>query len=219
MRPYQLTFIDLALQRDALRFGKFTLKSGRESPYFFNAGLFSDGEAAHVLGGCYAAAILDSGLEFDMLFGPAYKGIPLATATAVALATDHGRSVSYAFNRKQAKDHGEGGRVVGAALTGRVLIIDDVITAGTAVRESLEIIRAAGAVPVGVALALDRQERGAAALSAVQEVEQQHGLKCVSIVTLAQLIEALSRGADGRARISAEQLTSLEAYRQRYGIL
>jgi orotate phosphoribosyltransferase len=219
MQQYQLTFIDLALKRAALRFGKFTLKSGRESPYFFNAGLFSDGEAAHVLGRCYAAALVHAGVAFDMLFGPAYKGIPLATATAVALAADHGRRVPYAFNRKEAKDHGEGGRIVGAPLKGGVLIVDDVITAGTAVRESLEIIRSCGAEPVGVALALDRQERGSGALSAVQEVEQQYGLKCVSIVTLAELIEALSHTADAPARISAEQLTSLQAYRQRYGVL
>ena len=172
MQQYQLTFIDLALKRAALRFGTFTLKSGRASPYFFNAGLFSDGEAAHVLGHCYAAALVHSGLAFDMLFGPAYKGIPLATATAVAFAAAHGRSVPYAFNRKEAKDHGEGGRIVGAPLKGRVLIVDDVITAGTAVRESLEIIRSCGAEPVGVALALDRQERGSGTLSAVQEVEQ-----------------------------------------------
>ena len=219
MQQYQLTFIDLALKRAALRFGKFTLKSGRDSPYFFNAGLFSDGEAAHVLGRCYAAALVHAGVAFDMLFGPAYKGIPLATATAVALAADHGRRVPYAFNRKEAKDHGEGGRIVGAPLKGGVLIVDDVITAGTAVRESLEIIRSCGAEPVGVALALDRQERGSGALSAVQEVEQQYGLKCVSIVTLAELIEALSHTADAPARISAEQLTSLQAYRQRYGAL
>ena len=217
MQQYQLTFIDLALKRAALRFGKFTLKSGRESPYFFNAGLFSDGEAAHLLGRCYADAIVHSGLRFDMLFGAAYKGFPLATATAVALAAGHGRSVPYAFNRKEAKDHGEGGRIVGADLKGRVLIVDDVITAGTAVRESLDLIRAAGATPVGVALALDRQERGSGTLTAVQEVEQAEGLKCVSIVTLADLIEALSRSTDGRARISAEQLTSLEDYRRRFG--
>jgi orotate phosphoribosyltransferase len=217
MDQYQLTFIDLALKREALRFGHFTLKSGRESPYFFNAGRFSDGEAAAVLGRCYAAAIVASGIGFDMVFGPAYKGIPLATAAVVALATEHGRSVPYAYNRKEAKQHGEGGRIVGAPLAGRVLIIDDVITAGTAVRESLDIIRAAGALPAGVALALDRQERGQGELTAVQEVEQQHGLKCVSIVTLADLIEALSQRADGRARISDEQLTALRAYRQRYG--
>jgi orotate phosphoribosyltransferase len=217
MQEYQLTFLDLALQRDALRFGRFTLKSGRESPYFFNAGLFSDGEAAAVLGRCYAGAIVHSGIAFDMIFGPAYKGIPLATATAVALSCSHGRSVPYAFNRKEAKDHGEGGRVVGSALKGRVLIIDDVITAGTAVRDSLDIIRAAGATAVGVALALDRQERGQGALSAVQELEKDYGLKCVSIVTLAELILALRGPLGAKQRISAEQLTALAAYQARYG--
>jgi orotate phosphoribosyltransferase len=217
MHDYQLTFIDLALEREALRFGHFKLKSGRESPYFFNAGLFSDGKSAAVLGRCYAAAIVRSGIAFDMIFGPAYKGIPLATATVVALSEHHDRNVPYAFNRKEAKDHGEGGKVVGTPLHGRVLIVDDVITAGTAVRESLDIIRGGGAEPVAVALALDRQERGQGALTAVQEVEKEHGLKCVSIVTLADLIETLSRPSDGRVRISAEQLTSLRAYRERYG--
>jgi len=217
MQEYQLTFIELALAREALRFGEFRLKSGRDSPYFFNAGLFSDGEAAAVLGRCYAAAILRSGLGFDMLFGPAYKGIPLATATAVALAAHHGRSVPYAYNRKEAKGHGEGGVVVGAPLHGRVLIVDDVITAGTAVRESLDLIRTGGAEPVGVALALDREERGQGDLSAVQELERDQGLKCVSIVTLSDLIEALSRPVGGRQRISAEQLAALDAYRARYG--
>jgi orotate phosphoribosyltransferase len=217
MHDYQLTFIDLALEREALRFGHFKLKSGRESPYFFNAGLFSDGKSAAVLGQCYAAAIVRSGIAFDMIFGPAYKGIPLATATTVALCERHARNVPYAFNRKEAKDHGEGGQVVGTALRGRVLIVDDVITAGTAVRESLDIIRSSGAEPVAVALALDRQERGQGTLTAVQEVEKEHGLKCVSIVTLTDLIETLSRPADGRVRVSAEQLTSLRAYRERYG--
>ncbi len=217
MQQYQLTFIDLALSRDALRFGHFALKSGRQSPYFFNAGLFSDGEALATLGKCYAAAIVYSGIRFDMVFGPAYKGIALAVATAVALSAEHGRRVPCAFNRKEAKDHGEGGRIVGAPLQGRVLIVDDVITAGTAVRESLEIIRAAGAQPAGVVLALDRQERGQGAASAVQELEQQQGLQCVSIVTLSDLIEALSGSPAGRARISAEQLTALRAYQQRYG--
>jgi orotate phosphoribosyltransferase len=217
MREYQLTFIDLALEREALRFGTFRLKSGRDSPYFFNAGRFSDGEAAATLGRCYAAAIVHSGLAFDMLFGPAYKGIPLVTAAAVGLAAHHRRSVPYAYNRKEAKDHGEGGLTVGAPLAGRVLIVDDVITAGTAVRESVELIRGCGAEPVGVALALDRQERGRGSLTAVQEVEREQGLKCVSIVTLADLIQALSgRGAAG-ARISAEQLTALSAYQARYG--
>ena len=172
----------------------FKLKSGRESPYFFNAGLFNDGEAIAVLGKCYAAALARSGLEFDMLFGPAYKGIPLATTTAVALAEHHHRSVPWAFNRKEAKDHGEGGNIVGAPLKGRVVIVDDVITAGTAIRESVDIIRAAGATPAGVALALDRQERGQGTQSAVQEVSAQFGLRCVSILTLADLIETFAPG-------------------------
>ena len=218
MQEYQLTFIELALEREALRFGQFRLKSGRDSPYFFNAGLFSDGEAAAMLGRCYAAAIVRSGLEFDMIFGPAYKGIPLVTAAAIGLAAHHGLSVPYAYNRKEAKEHGEGGLVVGAPLHGRVLIVDDVITAGTAVRESLELIRRAGAEPVGVALALDREERGQGDLSAVQELERNEGLKCVSIVTLSDLIEALAASAAGAPRISAEQLTQLRAYRARYGV-
>ena len=217
MQQYQLTFIDLALKKQALRFGRFTLKSGRESPYFFNAGFFSDGESAALLGRCYADAIIAAGIPFDMLFGPAYKGIPLATATAVALSVHHGRAVPYAFNRKEAKDHGEGGGLVGAPVSGRVLIVDDVITAGTAVRESLDLIRAAGAQPVGVALALDRQERGQGTLSAVQEVEQAFALRCVSIVTLADLIEALAQSRDARVPISDEQLTALRAYQERYG--
>ena len=218
MQEYQLSFIDLALSRNALRFGSFKLKSGRESPYFFNAGSFSDGAAAAILGRCYASAILRAGVEFDMVFGPAYKGIPLVTAVAIAFAERHGRNLPYAFNRKEAKEHGEGGTVVGAPLRGRVLVIDDVITAGTAVRESLDLIRAGGAHPVAVALALDRQERGQGALSAVQEIESQQGLKCVSVITLADLIEALSHPPDSQVRISAEQLTSLVAYRQRYGV-
>jgi orotate phosphoribosyltransferase len=217
MQDFRLRFIELALARNALRFGTFKLKSGRESPYFFNAGLFSDGAAAATLGECYAAALVHSQLQFDMLFGPAYKGIPLVTATAIALAKS-GRSVPYAFNRKEAKDHGEGGNIVGSALTGRVVIVDDVITAGTAIRESIDMIRAAGAQPVAVALALDRQERGQGALSATQELEKEFGVSCVSVITLADLIESLSAGADRPAGISAEQLTSLRAYRERYGV-
>jgi orotate phosphoribosyltransferase len=218
MQNYQLRFIDLALAREALRFGSFKLKSGRESPYFFNAGLFSDGQAAAVLGQCYAAALLSSGVEFDVLFGPAYKGIPLVTTTAIALAEHHGRNVPYAFNRKESKDHGEGGNVVGAPLRGRVVIVDDVITAGTAIRESLDLIRAAGAQPVAVALALDRQERGQGTRSAVQELEAEHGLQCVSVITLTALIEALSAGGGAPSRVSADQLTALRAYRDRYGV-
>ena len=212
MHQYQLTFIELALQREALRFGTFTLKSGRESPYFFNAGRFSDGESAAVLGSCYAAAVTTAGLGFDMVFGPAYKGIPLATATVVALAREHGRSVPYAFNRKEAKAHGEGGGIVGAALAGRVLIIDDVITAGTAVRESLGLIRAAGAEVAGVLVALDRQERGQGALSATQELAREQGVAVFAIVGLVDLLEF----AGSRAEL-AGQRARLEAYRTRYG--
>ena len=218
MQDYQLRFIDLAIAREALRFGSFKLKSGRESPYFFNAGLFSDGQAASVLGQCYAAALVQSGLAFDVLFGPAYKGIPLVATTAVALAEHHGRNVPFAFNRKEAKAHGEGGIVVGSPLRGRVVIVDDVITAGTAIRESLDIIRGAGATPVAVALALDRQERGQGTRSAVQELEAEHGLQCVSVITLAALIETLSSATGGSSRISADQLTALKAYRERYGL-
>jgi orotate phosphoribosyltransferase len=218
MQEFQRTFIDLALARDALRFGRFTLKSGRESPYFFNAGLFNDGESLAILGRCYAAAIARAGLGFDVLFGPAYKGIPLVAATAIALASGHGRNVPWAFNRKEAKDHGEGGHIVGHRLEGRVLIIDDVITAGTAVRESVALIRASGAQPVGIALALDRQERGQGERSAVQEVEADYGLTCISILTLGELIEALGEAKGDAGRISAEHHGALRAYRDRYGI-
>jgi orotate phosphoribosyltransferase len=217
MQDYQRSFLDLAIARTALRFGRFTLKSGRESPYFFNAGLFDDGEAIAVLGQCYAAALQRSGVAYDMLFGPAYKGIPLVTATAVALAEHHHRAVPWAFNRKEAKDHGEGGSVVGRALSGRVVIVDDVITAGTAIRESVELIRRAGAEPVAVLLALDRQERGQGTRSAVQEVEAEFGIRCVSLVTLADLIELASGPSGERFRISADQLNLLRQYRERYG--
>ena len=218
MTEYQIAFIELALARGALAFGRFTLKSGRESPYFFNAGIFSDGAAASMLGRCYADALIRSGLSFDMLFGPAYKGIPLVTAAAIALAERHGRSVPYAYNRKEAKGHGEGGLIVGKPLAGRVIIVDDVISEGTAKREAIELIRAAGAEPAGILLALDRQERGEGERSAIEEVELRFGVPCVSIVTLDELIAALSRGAGTAAHISAEQLTSLKAYRDRYGV-
>jgi len=218
VQEYQRTFIELALSRNALRFGSFKLKSGRESPYFFNAGLFNDGEAIAVLGKCYAAALVRSGLEFDMLFGPAYKGIPLATTAAIALAEHHHRNVPWAFNRKEAKDHGEGGNIVGSPLRGRVVIVDDVITAGTAIRESVEIIRAAGATPAGVALALDRQERGQGTQSAVQEVSSQFGLRCVSILTLADLIESAAAGPGDAVRISSEQSAALIAYQRAWGV-
>ena len=213
MQEHQLSFIELALTREALRFGEFRLKSGRDSPYFFNAGLFSDGESAAMLGRCYAAAIMRSGLGFDMLFGPAYKGIPLVTATTTALADHHGIDLPFAFNRKESKDHGEGGLIVGSPLTGRVLIVDDVITAGTAIRDSIEIIRAAGAHPAGVLLALDRQERGTVSpLSAVQEVREQFGMPVIAVVSLSDLMQhmgTLGRDAD---------LAAMAAYRDRYGL-
>jgi orotate phosphoribosyltransferase len=217
MHPYRRDFVELALARNALRFGRFTLKSGRESPYFFNAGLFDDGEALARLGRCYAAALVASGVECDMLFGPAYKGIPLVAATAAALAEHHGRNLPWAFNRKEAKDHGEGGTVVGRALRGRVVIVDDVITAGTAIRESVELIRRAGAEPVAVLLALDRQERGQGERSAVQEVEADFGLRCVSLLTLADLIDIMAQPATGAA-LPTEHLDALRAYRAQYGI-
>lgn len=217
MHNYQLEFIDLAMSREALRFGSFTLKSGRESPYFFNAGRFSDGAAAAALGRCYAAALVASGLGFDMLFGPAYKGIPLATATAIALADHHGRNVPYAFNRKETKDHGEGGSMVGSTLRGRVVIVDDVISDGAAKREAIDLIAKAGATPAAILLALDRQERGQSERSAVQELRATHGVSCVSILTLDQLLDALENPADGRARVSAQHLTALKAYRAQFG--
>src|SRR5262245_15792592 len=218
VQEYQRSFIELAMSRSALRFGAFKLKSGRESPYFFKPGLVDDGEAIAVLGQCYAAALARSGLEYDMLFGPAYKGIPLATSTAVALAEHHHRSVPWAFNRKEAKEHGEGGNIVGSPLKGRVIIVDDVITAGTAIRESVEIIRAAGAEPVGVALALDRQERGQGTQSAVQEVSSQFGLRCISILTLADLIATFSGAASDAVRISRDQLAALRSYQAAWGV-
>lgn len=213
MQQYQRDFIDFAIASDVLRFGEFTLKSGRISPYFFNAGLFNTGGALARLGRFYADAIVNAGVEFDVLFGPAYKGIPLAAATAVALADHHGRDVPYAFNRKEAKAHGEGGSIVGAPLQGRVLIIDDVITAGTAVRESMDIIRAAGASPAGVVIALDRQERGTGELSAIQEVEKEYGIPVTSIASLASLLEYL-----GDRPEQAQYLEAMKAYRARYGV-
>lgn len=220
MSTHQSRFLALALARSALRFGKFTLKSGRESPYFFNAGLFNDGESLAILGQCYAAALAESCVEYDMLFGPAYKGIPLVSTTAIALAETQQRNVGWCFNRKEAKTHGEGGQIVGTPLAGRVVIVDDVITAGTAIRESVEIIRAAGAQPVAVLLALDRQERGQGELSAVQEVEAEFGLRCISLLTLGALIELLGNSArhDSTQTIATEHLPALHEYRARYGV-
>lgn len=212
MLAYQQQFLDLAMSREVLRFGEFTLKSGRISPYFFNAGRFDSGSALAALGDCYAQALAISGLPFDMLFGPAYKGIPLATALSVALARA-GRDVPVAFNRKEAKAHGEGGNLIGAPVRGRVLIVDDVITAGTAIRESIELIRAAGATPCGVLIALDRQERGeTGTVSAAQEVSAQFGIPVVAVAGLAELLEF----ADGRSAL-AEHKPALMAYRLRYG--
>jgi orotate phosphoribosyltransferase len=206
-------FIEFALAKGVLLFGEFKTKAGRLSPYFFNAGLFNDGESLRQLGRFYAMTLEASGVEFDVLFGPAYKGIPLVAATAVALA-DRGRNVPFAFNRKEAKDHGEGGVVVGSALKGRVVVVDDVISAGTSVRESVEIIRANGAALGGVLIALDRQERGTGTLSAVQEVRESYAAPVFSICCLADLIGYLAR----RPGMAAE-LKAVEGYRERYGVL
>jgi orotate phosphoribosyltransferase len=213
MKPYQREFLEFAVACGALRFGRFTLKSGRVSPYFFNSGEFNTGARLARLGAFYARAILDSGLAFDMLFGPAYKGIPLACAAAIAFAEQQGREVPYSFNRKEAKTYAEGGVLVGHPLRGKVLIIDDVISAGTSVRESVSLIRAHDAEPVGVAIALDRQERGTAERSAVQEVEQSLGLRVVSIVNLDALLAYLEEQGDG-ARAHRE---AIDAYRRQYG--
>jgi orotate phosphoribosyltransferase len=210
---YQSDFIELCVRLGVLRFGRFTLKSGRDSPYFFNAGLFNTGTAIAAVGRAYAAAVMASDLKFDMLFGPAYKGIPLATITAAALAEHGGRNLPFAFNRKEAKDHGEGGNIVGAPLSGEVLIVDDVITAGTAIRESIDIIRAAGARPAGVLLALDRQERAPQSrLSAVQEVRDQYGIPVIAVVNLADLMHHIS--LQGRT----DDLLRMQAYREQFGL-
>ncbi len=206
-------FLRFALEHGVLRFGRFTLKSGRVSPYFFNAGLFRTGDALARLGGFYARAIRRAELEYDMLFGPAYKGIPLVAATAIALARDHGEDRPWAFDRKEAKAHGEGGRVVGAPLHGRVLIVDDVMTAGTAARASVELIRSEGAEPVGVVIALDRQERGRGRLSAVQETERELGLRVVAVATLTDLVTLVEQDP-----AYAEYLPAIRAYREQYGV-
>lgn len=212
MLAYQREFLDLALRKNALRFGEFMLKSGRISPYFFNAGLFDSGAALAILGNAYARAAIDSGIAFDMLFGPAYKGIALASAAAIALAQDHARDLPVAFNRKEVKDHGEGGVLIGAPLQGRVLIVDDVISAGTAIRESLALIRSHGAMPVGVLIALDRQERGQRAQSAAQEIAAEFG---TPIVAIARLDELLALAAE-RPELAPHR-ARLEAYRATYG--
>jgi orotate phosphoribosyltransferase len=213
MQPFQRDFLRFAIDAGVLRFGRFTLKSGRVSPYFFNAGLFNTGASLARLGRYYAEAMIASDIPFDLLFGPAYKGIPLAAAAAIALADVHGRDVPYAFNRKEAKDHGEGGNVVGSPLAGNVLIIDDVITAGTSVRESVEIIEGAGARPCGVVIALDRRERGQDDRSAVDEVQARYGIPVISIASVDQLIELLAEDGD-----QEHTLAVVRAYRSEYGV-
>ncbi|HCG7381315.1 TPA: orotate phosphoribosyltransferase [Vibrio parahaemolyticus] len=213
MKAYQREFIEFALEKEVLKFGEFTLKSGRKSPYFFNAGLFNTGRDLARLGHFYAAALADSGIEFDVLFGPAYKGIPIATTTAVALADHHDIDTPYCFNRKEAKNHGEGGNLVGSALEGRIMLVDDVITAGTAIRESMEIIKANGADLAGVLVAIDRQEKGKGELSAIQEVERDFGCAVISIVSLGDLITYLEEKGN-----ATEYLEAVKAYRAEYGI-
>ncbi len=213
MQDYQKEFLDFAIDVGVLRFGEFTLKSGRISPYFFNSGLFNTGASLARLGRYYAQAVVESGIKFDMIYGPAYKGIPLASTLAIALADHHDHDVPYCFNRKEAKTHGEGGIIVGAELEGRVLIIDDVISAGTSVRESVGIINTAGATTAGVVIALDRQERGQGETSAIQEVEQDHGLNVANIVCLDNLVEYLDSSTDETDRLSA-----IQKYRDQYGV-
>jgi len=212
LQDYKKWFIELALRKGNLSFGCFTLKSGRVSPYFFNAGGFDDGASLGKLSECYAEAIVHSDISFDMIFGPAYKGIPLAAATSIALNVHHGRNVPYAYNRKETKDHGEGGLIVGAPLAGKVLIIDDVISAGTSVRESIGIIEAAGAEPAGISIALDRQERGNGELSAAQEVNRDYGIPCTAIAGLDDLIAFLEKSGDDAIDIAA-----IQRYREDYG--
>ncbi|NOH70341.1 orotate phosphoribosyltransferase [Vibrio pectenicida] len=213
MKAYQHEFIEFALEKQVLKFGEFTLKSGRKSPYFFNAGLFNTGSDLARLGRFYAAALADSAIEFDVLFGPAYKGIPIATTTAVALADHHNIDTPYCFNRKEAKDHGEGGNLVGSPLEGRVMLVDDVITAGTAIRESMQIIQSNGSDLAGVLVAIDRQEKGKGELSAIQEVERDFDCAVISIVSLGDLVTYLE--VQGNA---TEHLEAVKAYRAEYGI-
>ena len=213
MKAFQQAFIEFAIARGVLKFGEFTLKSGRKSPYFFNAGLFNRGGDLAKLGRYYADALTDAGIDFDVLFGPAYKGIPIATTTAVALADHHDMDVPYCFNRKEAKAHGEGGNLVGSPLEGKVMLVDDVITAGTAIRESMTLIAANNASLAGVLIALDRQERGTGELSAIQEVERDYNTKVVSIVSLNNVVTYL-RSAGGYD----EAISAIETYRENYGI-
>ncbi|MFT5807937.1 MAG: orotate phosphoribosyltransferase [Moritella dasanensis] len=213
MKDYQREFIEFALEKEVLKFGEFTLKSGRTSPYFFNAGLFNTGRDLSRLGRFYAAALVDSGIEYDVVFGPAYKGIPIATTTVVALNDHHDIDAPYCFNRKEKKDHGEGGSLVGSALEGRIVLVDDVITAGTAIRESMDIIQAHNAELSGVLIALDRQEKGKGELSAIQEIERDYGCKVLSIVTLADLVSFLADKPEMQ-----QHLDTVKTYRENYGI-
>ncbi len=215
MQEYQKRFIELAIEREVLCFGEFTLKSGRSSPYFFNAGKFNTGGALAALGLAYAAAIIESGVEFDILFGPAYKGIPLVAVTAAALNQQYGRDFPYAFNRKEAKDHGEGGALVGAPLKGKVLIVDDVVTAGTAIREVVSIIDKVGAKVAGVVIGLNRQERGMGKLSAVQEIEKDYNIPVISIVSLNDIIGFLEIDSN---YTGTDLLEKIKVYRQQYGV-
>jgi len=212
MKDYQKNFIELALQYDVLKFGDFKLKSGRQSPYFFNAGLFNTGKALAEMGRCYAQAIVESGIEYDILFGPAYKGIPLVAVTAMALQIDHGLDVPYAFNRKEAKDHGEGGSIVGSTIKGRVLVLDDVITAGTAIREAIDIIDHNNGTTIGVLIALDRQEKGTGDRSAVQELHDDYGVNVFSIIGMDHLIQYLQDKGD------EEMLDAMQFYRTEFGV-
>jgi len=213
MKAYQRQFIEFALEKGVLKFGEFTLKSGRKSPYFFNAGLFNTGRDLARLGRFYAEALVDAGIDYDVLFGPAYKGIPIATTTAVALADHHDVDTPYCFNRKEAKNHGEGGNLVGSALEGRIMLVDDVITAGTAIRESMEIIKANGADLAGVLVAIDRQEKGKGELSAIQEVERDFGCAVISIVSLGDVVSYLEE-QDGMET----HLEAVKTYRAQYGV-
>ncbi|MEN5018365.1 orotate phosphoribosyltransferase [Erwinia sp. Eh17-17] len=213
MKAWQRQFIEFAINKQVLKFGEFTLKSGRKSPYFFNAGLFNTGRDLALLGRFYAQALVDSAIDFDLVFGPAYKGIPIATTTVVALADHHDRDVPYCFNRKEAKTHGEGGTLVGSPLQGKIMLVDDVITAGTAIRESMEIIAAHNATLAGVLISLDRQERGRGAISAIQEVERDYGCKVISIITLKELIAYLEEKPE-----MADHLVAVRAYRSEFGI-
>jgi orotate phosphoribosyltransferase len=215
MQQFQIDFLEFVIKNDILKFGQFTLKSGRVSPYFFNAGLFNTGEKIAFLAQSYSAAIAASAVEFDVIFGPAYKGIPLAATTAMALASEHNIDKPFCFNRKEAKDHGEGGSIVGAPLTGKALIIDDVITAGTAIREAVDILAANGAQLCGIAVAMDRQEKGTGVKSAIQEIEESYKVPVISIITLQDIIDYLQK-ADSQA-LSAN-LREVQAYRETYGV-